>query len=111
MASAATARLVYLSACSTAEIKDNKLRDEGLHITSAFQIAGFPHAIGSLWSADDEICVKVADAFYNNLTEGGSTPVFLDSRVAQALRAAVLSLQSQYKDDPSIWAQFVHFGA
>jgi hypothetical protein len=104
------ARIVYLSACSTAEVKDNKLRDEGLHITSAFQIAGFSHAIGSLWSANDNICVKVAEAFYGYLTQNGSTTRFSNDQVAKALRSAILSIQSQHPEDPSIWAQFVHFG-
>jgi CHAT domain-containing protein len=43
------ARIAFLSACSTA--KNNAqapLADEVIHLASAFQVAGFPHVIGSL---------------------------------------------------------------
>lgn len=40
------------------------MNDEGLHLASAFQAAGFAHAVGALWQADDETCVEMARAFY-----------------------------------------------
>jgi CHAT domain-containing protein len=42
------ARIAYLSACSTAENKAARLRDEVIHIVSGFQVAGFAHVIGYL---------------------------------------------------------------
>jgi hypothetical protein len=105
------ARMVFLSACSTAEVKHNKLRDEGMHLTAAFQIAGFPHVIGSLWSADDAACVKLAESFYSSLTQKGTTTQFSNDQVARSLRDAVILIRSQHPEDPSIWAPFVHFGA
>ena len=42
------AQIAYLSACSTAENKAARLRDEVIHIVSGFQVAGFPYVIGSL---------------------------------------------------------------
>jgi CHAT domain-containing protein len=41
-------RIAYLSACSTAENKAARLRDEVIHIVSGFQVAGFAHVIGYL---------------------------------------------------------------
>jgi CHAT domain-containing protein len=50
--------LVYLSAYGRLDQnKDNKSIDESIYLTSAFQLAGFRHVIGTLWHVDDEICV------------------------------------------------------
>jgi len=53
-------RLVYLSACSTANTASPRLLDEGTHIVSSFHIAGFVHVIGTLWPSDDQACQKMA---------------------------------------------------
>ncbi|KAK7532165.1 CHAT domain-containing protein [Phyllosticta citribraziliensis] len=101
--------LVYLSACSTAQVKADKMGDESLHLASAFQVAGFAHAIGSLWSADDDICVEVARLFYQELSEYTGTKRKV--AVAHALRKAVIQIRSRHYDNPALWAPFIHFGA
>lgn len=40
--------LAFLSACSTGQVKEDFLMDEGLHLIGAFQVAGFWHVIGTL---------------------------------------------------------------
>jgi CHAT domain-containing protein len=42
------AAMAFLSACSTA-ISNEKLADEAVHITAAFQLAGYSKVIGTLW--------------------------------------------------------------
>jgi CHAT domain-containing protein len=59
--------LAFLSPCSTAEVTVPEFAEEGLHLTSAFQLAGFAHVVGSLWPVDDNICVDVAQKFYERL--------------------------------------------
>ena len=112
--------LAFLSACSTAEVTASELADEGLHLASAFQLAGFPHVIGSLWPVDDDVCVDIARRFYRALLfEGGNVPVTetgldysLDGhQVANALREAVVGVRKEHPDRPELWAPFVHFGA
>ncbi|MGK8522353.1 CHAT domain-containing protein [Nocardia asteroides] len=44
------ARLAYLSACETALTANTRLLDEAIHLASAFQLAGYPHVIGTLWT-------------------------------------------------------------
>jgi CHAT domain-containing protein len=41
--------LGYLSACSTGANEAHRLADEGIHLISAFQLAGFRHVVGTLW--------------------------------------------------------------
>ncbi|MFF7127284.1 CHAT domain-containing protein [Streptomyces sp. NPDC008240] len=111
------ARLAYLSACRTAAIDTAQLLDEAIHLSSAFQLAGFPHVIGTLWEIDDELSATVADLFYTGLGQSSGT---LDpDRAAHALHHAVRSIRDgsspQAAQDltglPSLWAAYMHAGA
>jgi hypothetical protein len=101
--------LAFLSACSTAAVRADRLKEENLHLASAFQVAGFVHIVAALWPADDDACTRLAALFYTHLTcpqgqSGYASP-------ASALRRATLQLQSEYPNRPSIWAPFIHIGA
>ena len=50
------AQLAFLSACQTAHSDAERLIDEGIHLAAAFQLAGFPHVIGTLWPVYDRDC-------------------------------------------------------
>jgi tetratricopeptide (TPR) repeat protein len=102
--------IAYLSACSTAEVKTQKLADESLHLTSAFQMAGFAHVIGSLRPADDRICARVARFFYLFLLDNEDS-MDLNRAVPEALNYAVRRISKDHPNDPSLWAPFIHLGA
>ncbi|MFE4176756.1 CHAT domain-containing protein [Streptomyces sp. NPDC056909] len=100
-------RLAYLSACDTLRTSP-ELADEAVHIVSAFQMAGFPHVVGSLWHVDDAIGAEVALSVYEALNTGdGSLDV---ARTAEALHRAVCALRATYPRTPSLWACQVHAG-
>ncbi|MEU6764897.1 CHAT domain-containing protein [Streptomyces sp. NPDC046853] len=100
-------RLAYLSACDTLRTSP-ELADEAVHIVSAFQMAGFPHVVGSLWHVDDVIGADVALSVYDTLRRGDGT---LDvARTAEALHHAVRTLRDTYPQTPSLWACQVHAG-
>jgi tetratricopeptide (TPR) repeat protein len=98
----AHAQLAYLSACNTAVTTDTRLLDEAIHLASAFQLAGYRHVIGTLWTARDERAVEIADAFYAALAD--ITP-------AAALHHAVQTQRDQFPQTPSLWAAYLHVGA
>lgn len=103
------AELAYLSSCRTAALDTPTLVDEAIHMTSAFQLAGFPRVVGTMWEINDDIAVTVADAFYTGLRSGGGR---LDmSRSAHALHAAVRAVRDAYPGTPSLWAAYLHAGA
>ncbi|KAL2785014.1 CHAT domain-containing protein [Aspergillus keveii] len=101
--------IAYLSACSTAEVKASRFADEGIHLASAFQVVGFSHIIGSLWSANDQACVLAARFFYESLTSR-SISGDPNRTVAEAWREAVLRLRSVPKIRTRDWAPFIHLG-
>ena len=103
------AQLAYLSACSTARATDSRLLDEAIHLASAFQMAGFPHVIGTLWEIDDKIAVEIARAFYSTITKPDGT---IDAHhAAQALHHAIRAQRDRHPDAPYLWASHIHAGA
>ena len=98
-----TARLAYLSACSTADSISRYLIDEVTHIVSSFHIAGFAHVIGTCWPSEDEACKKMAVDFYSNLRR--------TDNVVESYHAAIMELIKQKPLQPLYWGAFIHFGA
>lgn len=132
--------LVYLSECICTEFMGTGLVEEGLHIGSGFQLAGFSHAVGTLWNGDSTVSKKISEEFFRNLfnREGlsrGSTGgdgaefdegdhaaapnsieglCFSASRMtcAEALHRAIekVKIGEGYWWNPLDWAQFCHWG-
>jgi len=102
--------VAFLSACSTVQVKANEFADEGLHLASAFQVAGFAHVIGALWPANDDACARIAGEFYTELIKQNEKEVG-QRVVAEALWQAVMRIRSEPNTDFSLWAPFVHIGA
>lgn len=102
-------RLAFLSACRTAAVDAEELVDEAIHLGSAFQLAGFPHVIGTLWETADDTSVEIADAFYAGLRTAQGTLAF--GRCAHALHTAVRTLRERTRLSPSLWAAHLHVGA
>jgi tetratricopeptide (TPR) repeat protein len=94
------AGLAYLSACGTAH-GGIRMLDEALHISSAFQLAGYTHVIGSLWPIADDVSRDLADRTYTELAR--TSP-------ASALHRAVQHTRRRFPDNPLLWAAHVHSG-
>ncbi|MEU5554065.1 CHAT domain-containing protein [Micromonospora sp. NPDC047793] len=92
--------LAYLSACTTA-LGSGRLPDETIHLSSAFQVAGFPTVIGTLWRVPDKPTAEMATAIYAALAT--HTP-------ARAVNLAARQARDRYRDNPYEWAAFVHSG-
>ncbi|KAH9859228.1 hypothetical protein J1614_012244 [Plenodomus biglobosus] len=102
--------IAYLPACATAEIKVNSLVDASVHMAGAFQVAGFVHVISSLWPADDDVYVRVAELFHRSLVMCKNT-ADPNRAVAAALREPVLQIREEYASEPGVWALYVQLGA
>ncbi|KAE8447330.1 hypothetical protein EG329_010888 [Mollisiaceae sp. DMI_Dod_QoI] len=118
--------LGYLSACSTGANEVDKLVDEGIHLVSAFQLAGFRHVIGTLWEVSDQHCVDVARVLYETLRGEGMTDVAVCRGLHRAVRAlrdgqmeggpegrdAILlgSVPKARGPTNHYWIPYVHFG-
>jgi hypothetical protein len=103
------AELAYLSACDTAVTSPGALIDEAIHLTTAFQLAGFPHVVGTLWGINDALAAATAGTFYATLRSGSSS---LDAaQAASALHHVVRTIRDNLPRTPSLWAAYIHAGA
>ncbi|MDX3104629.1 CHAT domain-containing protein [Nonomuraea angiospora] len=98
------AELPDLAAAMLAVNQNADLVDEAIHLSSAFQLAGFRHVVSTLWEIDDAAAVQLADDFYAGLRgDAGSS--------ARALHDAVRALRDRRPRLPSLWASYLHAGA
>ncbi|CAL9666946.1 CHAT domain-containing protein [Streptomyces sp. enrichment culture] len=95
--------LAYLSACGTGR-PGVDLPDEVIHLSSAFQAAGYPHVISTLWPVGDRAAAGIAEEVYEQLVTAGSDP-------ARALHTAVRRLRDVREgSQPAQWASHIHTG-
>ncbi len=93
-----TAQLAVLSACQTGLGAAHAGGTIGL--TRAFQLAGVPRVVMSLWNIDDSATRGLMTRFMNHAA---------DHRPAEALRLAMLETRRQHPH-PAMWASFLLFG-
>ena len=95
-----SARLVVLSACSTALGKN--VRGEGfIGLTRAFMYAGAQSTVASLWKVDDNATTELMRQFYDAMLNRGISP-------PAALRAAKEQMWEHPRwHHPFYWAAFV----
>ncbi|KAH9210923.1 hypothetical protein DL95DRAFT_307074 [Leptodontidium sp. 2 PMI_412] len=90
----------------------------GIHLTGAFQMAGFPQTIGTLWQVDDERSGVVSQVVWDTMLNPDGTVHF--DKAAEGLHHAVRALRDQtrriegmekkFPDQPMVWAPFIHMG-
>lgn len=88
------AELAFLSACHPAELTEEDIADEGLHLAATVQFCGFRSVVGTMWAmADtDETWLGI----FNKLMlsrRGEAIPLY--ERSAKALRDAVKMLRGK----------------
>ncbi|MGP3966313.1 CHAT domain-containing protein [Streptomyces sp. 6N223] len=102
------AELAYLSACGTAR-GGTRLADEAVHAVSAFQLAGYAQAVGTLWEIGDDVAARVAAEVHRELAPALPAPGRLPA--ALALHAVTRRMRQAAPRRPWTWAALVHSGA
>jgi CHAT domain-containing protein/tetratricopeptide (TPR) repeat protein len=105
------AEFAFLSCCHAAEITENSVADEGLHLTSAMQYCGFRSVVGTMWEMADTDGRDLAKSFYKSLFSSQDSSVPYYERSAGALRDAVQKLRYKRGIILERWVNFVHYGA
>jgi len=109
--STSDAEFAFLSACHTAEITEESIADEGLHLAAAVQYCGFRSVVGTMWAMADLDGPDLAGHFYRSVFSDrwGGMPYY--ERTAEALRDAVKRLRRKKNMSLERWVNFVHHGA
>ena len=107
------AELAFLSACHTAELTEDSISDEGLHLAAAMQYCGFRSVVGTMWAMADTDGEDLSKHFYKAIFSDKSDQngVPYHERSARALQIAVKKLRKKKKITLERWVNFVHYGA
>ncbi|KAN0141051.1 CHAT domain containing protein [Lactarius tabidus] len=107
------AEFAFLSACHTAELTDDSIADEGLHLAAAVQYCGFRSVVGTMWAMADADGKDLSKYFYKSVFSDSArrrgVPYY--ERSAKALRDAVKKLRRKRGITLERWVNFVHYGA
>ncbi|MFJ3583427.1 CHAT domain-containing protein [Streptomyces sp. NPDC090127] len=99
--------LAVLSACSTSQ-GGFTLPDESVHLASSFQLAGYPHVIGTLWPVADKVATRLTEEVYASLVDDLTRGRPIDP--ATALHRPVRELRRRLARAPHLWAAHIHTG-
>jgi CHAT domain-containing protein len=99
------AELAFLSACETTRTSRG-LREEAIHLTTAFYAAGFRQVIGTLWRVSDDVARHIAVDVQTAVAD----PALGTPHAARALNQAVRDVKEMYQNSYSIWSSHVHVG-
>ncbi|KAI0293138.1 CHAT domain-containing protein [Multifurca ochricompacta] len=105
------AEFAFLAACHTAELTDDSIADEGLHLTAAVQYCGFRSVVGTMWEMADVDGSEIAENFYKSMFSGNGQGVHYHLRSARALRDATRKMRRKKGMTLERWVNFVHYGA
>ena len=105
------AEFAFLSACHTAELTDEYMSDEVLHLTAAMQFCGFRSVVGTMWAMADIDGRDLARDFYESVFSQETQGAPYHERTAKALRDAVKNLRRKGGMTLERWVNFVHYGA
>ena len=105
------AEFAFLSCCHAAEITEDSIADEALHLTAAMQYCGFRSVVGTMWEMADVDGRDLAKSFYKSLFAGQDTGIPYYERSAAALRDATQKLREKRGITLERWVNFVHYGA
>jgi len=111
-----SAKFAFLSACHTSSMRNFNLLDESITLSSAIQLSGYPSVVSSLWQISDDHSVKITREIYAWILnkDGG----FDTLQSAEGLHKAVSILRENtrfkkgkiMRNDPLIWASYIHVG-
>ncbi|KAI0003261.1 hypothetical protein BJV74DRAFT_812582 [Russula compacta] len=92
----------FLSACHTAELTDESITDEALHLTAATQFCGFRSVVGTMWAMADTDGPYLARNFYKSVFSSRRRRVRYYERTAGSLSRCCEDAAEKGRD---------HFGA
>jgi hypothetical protein len=93
-----SARLAFLAACATSRTSQ-RLPEESIHLTSAFLLAGFPEAVGTLWEIDSADADRITEAYYRSPLPP-----------ARALHHVIRTLRAEHPGRAHTWSAYIHAG-
>ena len=105
------AEFAFLSACHTAELTEESIADEVLHLAAAMQFCGYRSVVGTMWAMADTDGWDLARDFYQSVFSNEMQEARYYERTAAALRDAMVKLRRKRGMSLERWVNYVHYGA
>ena len=105
------AEFAFLSACHTAELTEESIADEVLHLAAAMQFCGYRSVVGTMWAMADTDGWELARDFYQSVFSDDMQEARYYERTAAALRDAIVKLRRKRGMSLERWVNYVHYGA
>ena len=105
------AEFAFLSACHTAELTEESIADEVLHLTAAMQFCRFRSIVGTMWEMADIDGQGLARDFYSEVFSDTKQGTCYYKRMAKALRDAVVKLRRKRNTTLEHWVNYVYYSA
>lgn len=102
--------LSFWSGCQTAKRQKLDHVDETICLAGAFQIAGVPQVVGSLWEAESDYASNLGVVFFMCFAKAGGYSAGIDSAIL-AMHQALRQLRSEDPEAGLSWTLFVIYGA
>jgi len=107
------AEFAFLSACHTAELTEDSVADEGLHLAAAMQFCGFQSVVGMMWAMGGTDGADLSKRSYKSIfaesPDRRGAPYY--ERSERVLQFAVKKLRRKRGITLERWVNFVHYGA
>jgi hypothetical protein len=101
------ARFVALSACNTGLVDFTKFASEVPGLSAAFQVAGVPATLGTLWPVESDASKRIVEETFRGLVDDRVGPGLA---LAHSQRKYLANSPSIAHQHPRFWAPFVVFG-
>jgi hypothetical protein len=101
------ARFVALSACNTGLLDFTKFASEVPGLSAAFQVAGVPATLGTLWPVESDASRRIVEETFRSLISDRDGPAVA---LAKSQRKYLADPPSVAHEHPRFWAPFVVFG-
>jgi hypothetical protein len=101
------ARFVALSACNTGLLDFTKFASEVPGLSAAFQVAGVPATLATLWPVESNASKRIVEETFRNLIANRVGPA---SALALSQRKYLANPPSVAHEHPRFWAPFIIIG-
>ena len=105
------AEFAFLSGYHTAELTEESIADEVLHLAAAMHFCGFRSVVGTMGAMADIDGQDLARHFYKSAFSDEEQRGRYYERTAGALRNTMLKLRRKRGITLERWVNFVHYGA
>ncbi|KAI9444133.1 hypothetical protein H4582DRAFT_2126044, partial [Lactarius indigo] len=100
------AEFAFLSCCHAAEVTEESIADEALHLTAAMEYCGFRSVVGTMWEMADTDGRDLAKSFYKLLFSNQETDVPYYEAICRSAARCDTEAEGKERNHPGTMGEF-----